>query len=188
MQNNANTTLLESKLKRLKISFSKKNGKIIIAQSKADYTILVGLIIFPIIAGIAVLGFLFPVDSVIRESHSRKVIAGSIVLVSIGIANIIRMMTKSKANKITKVLADKEIILNTKETSKRFDANNIKHFKYTTKQMDQEIYYGDLFLVDVQNNQHRILGFDGDTEQYLVDDMEWFSKYFEQHVQLKTQE
>ncbi|EDP95108.1 hypothetical protein U8527_12905 [Kordia algicida OT-1] len=187
MQQNVNTTLLESKLKRLKISFSKKNDKIIIAQSNTDYTILLGLIFLPIIAGIAILGFLFPIDSVIRESHSRKVIVASILFISFGITNIIRMRSKSKANKLTKVLGHKEIILNTKEASKRFDTNNIKHFDYTIKKLDEQTYSGNLFLVDTQQNKHLILGFDAETEQYLIDDLKWFSNYFSAHVQLNTQ-
>mgnify|MGYP003683670345 CR=1 FL=1 len=184
MQQNANTILLESKLKRLKISFSKENGKIVISKPTNDYTTLLGLIVFPILCGIAILGFLLPSDSVIRESHSRKVIAVSIILISIGIANIVRMRGKLKANKLNKVLGHKEITLNTKEVSKRFDASNVKHFDYTLKQLDNETYNGNLFLVDSQNNRHLILGFDGDTEQYVTDDLKWFSNYFSEHIQL----
>ena len=48
------TSILECKLKRHKISYSNENGKIIIGKPKIDYGTLIGLIAFPIIAGIGI--------------------------------------------------------------------------------------------------------------------------------------
>lgn len=182
--NNSNTFLLESKLKRLKISYSNKNGKIIIAQSKIDYTVLLGLIFFPLFIGIATLIFFLISSPELREAHNGKIFGVIIFLFSIGIVNIGRMLTKIKANKTSKILGYKEINVKTKETSQRFDSQNIKNFEYTMKQLDKEIYHGSLFLVDTENQKHLILGFDGENEQYLSDDLQWFSDYFEKHVQL----
>ena len=49
-----NTSILESKLKRHKISYSNENGKIIIGKPKTDYGTLIGLVALPIVAGIGI--------------------------------------------------------------------------------------------------------------------------------------
>ena len=50
--------VLEQKLKRLKISYTNENKKIIIGKSKVDYFMLLGLIILPLLSFFVVLFFL----------------------------------------------------------------------------------------------------------------------------------
>ncbi|MFK7749268.1 MAG: hypothetical protein AB8B65_12805 [Kordia sp.] len=184
--NNSDTFLLESKLKRLKISFSKKNGKIIIWQAKLDYTILIGLILFPLLVAIAGIVFLF-VEDIGLDASARKKIIGVIIFVgAIAMTNCFRMFLKFKSNKATKVLGYKEIIIKNKDTSIRFDAATIDKFTFTINEVSEENYRGSLFLVDTKAQEHLLLGFDSESEQYIIDDLKWFSNYFEQHVQLNS--
>jgi len=177
---------LESKLKRLKISFSKENGRIIIGKSKIDYTILIGLIIFPILVTVGALLFYQISEPEVKEAYDTKIFGFIIFIFSIAVVNIVRMSTKMKANKTLKILGDNYISLKTKEASQRFDIENIIDFKYTMKELENEIFHGNLFLIDAQNQKHLILGFDGENEQYLSDDLQWFSDYLKKHVQLAT--
>lgn len=186
MTNNSDTFLLESKLKRLKISFTKMNGKVAIGKSKVDYTQLFGLIILPIILGFAASVFLITSAPEFRESYSGKVFGGIFLFFSIGVVNILRMMAKIKANKTLKILDYKTIIIKTKEASKRFDANNTKDFNHTIKKVDKETYQGNLFLVDNTSQKHLILGFDDENEHYVLDDLTWFADYFKTHIQIIT--
>ncbi|QHI34843.1 hypothetical protein IMCC3317_01880 [Kordia antarctica] len=183
MTNNSNTFLLESKLKRLKISFAKVNGKITIGKPKVDYTQLFGLIILPIFLGLAASIFLITSAPEFRESYSGKIFGGIVLFFSIGVINILRILAKMKANKELKILEYKTIIIKTKEVSKRFDANNTKDFEYTIKKVDKETYEGKLFLIDTTSQKHLILGFDDENEQYVTDDLSWFSDYFKKHLQ-----
>lgn len=188
MQDEKNIALLEAKLKRLKIGFSKENGKIIIAQAKRDYTTLIGLIFFPILLGICGLLYLIYGDTGASIFENKKVLFICIFLIVIGVGNIMRILIKMQANKATKVLSYKEIKINSKDASIRFDANNIKKFDYTVEHVEEESYYGKLFLIDNKNQQHLILGFDDESEQYVTDDLKWLSNYFTEHVALKTLE
>ncbi|WP_420573208.1 hypothetical protein [Kordia sp.] len=187
MQDENNIALLEAKLKRLKISFSKENGKIIIAQATRDYTTLIGLVFFPLFIGISGLLFLIFGD-IGGILGNKKILSICIFLFIIGIGNIIRMFTKIKTNKATKVLSYKEIKINDKNSSNRFDANTIKKFEYSVDHIEKETYHGKLFLIDRENQQHLLLGFDGESEQYVTDDLKWLANYFTAHVQLTIPE
>ncbi|AXG71238.1 hypothetical protein KORDIASMS9_03495 [Kordia sp. SMS9] len=182
----SDTFLLESKLKRLKISFSKENGKIMISQAKRDYVILIGLVFFPLLFGICATVFLIVGDGEIYLQHFKKIIFFIVFFYTLGIGSLFRILIKHKENKDIKILGYKEIILKTKETSTRFDAHTIDFFDYTVEKMEEEVYHGTLYLIDTNQNEHLLMGFDAETEQYVTDDLQWFVNYFEQHVQLNS--
>ena len=176
------TSLLESKLKRLKISFAKENGKIIISGAKRDYTVLLGLIFFPIFAALCAIVFLISSRTEFNDTYGRKIIILIIFLLTIGVGGIIRLLSKIRANKNTKILGYKEIILKNKETSTRFDSNSIKGFNYEIKEFSNEIYQGSLYLITTSQEKHLLLGFEGETEQFLTDDLKWFVNFFEKYL------
>lgn len=182
--NNTSTFLLESKLKRLKISFAKENGNIVIGKSKIDLVALIVLIFFPIALATGAIVFMSTSELDFSGSGGGKIWALIIFLFAVGIVNGFRLMNKSKANKLRKILGHKTIKIQTKETILSFDANNIKDFEHTITQVDNEIFAGNLFLVDTNNNKHLLLGFDDENEQYVLDDLFWFSDYFKKHVEL----
>ncbi|WP_298425825.1 hypothetical protein [uncultured Kordia sp.] len=182
----SSTFLLESKLKRLKISFSKENGKIIIGKSKVDYMVLFGFIILPIIIGIAAIIFINITTFEIALRAENKVIGVSVALLIVGVINIFRMLSKKKANQNKKILEDNVIKIIEDEQVQRFEASNISDFEYATKQLEDESFEAKLFLVDTKHQKHLILGFDGENEQYVLDDVFWFIDYFKKHLGLQT--
>ena len=191
MQQNSDTFILESKLKRLKIAFSKENGRLVIAQARRDYTLTLGLIFFPLLFGIAGVVFVILNDFTTSLRAKNYVVTASLGLIVFGIYNITRFFKKSQANKNAKILGDKEIIIRGKENSRRFDAHTIHKFEYKMHDSENRIdednpIYGEVFLVDTNNEKHLLLGFYGETEQYLLDDLKWFTAYFEKHVGMVT--
>ncbi|MGH1384634.1 hypothetical protein [Kordia sp.] len=185
------TILLESKLKRLRISFSKENGKIIISQAKMNYVVLIFLIILPILLGIGLTSFFFFEEINIFEFSGTKTILLIGGMFFTAFANLYRMRIKQKINKATKILGYKYITLTTKDQSVRFDAHTIEAFEYIVEEGEgdddeNKMYHGTLFLVDTKQQKHLLIGFDAESEQYLIDDLKWFKTYFEKHVQLNS--
>jgi hypothetical protein len=145
---------------------------------------LIVLVFFPIALAICAGVFLMTSELDFSGSNSGKIWGIMLFLCAVGIVNGFRMLNKSKANKMRKILGHKTIKIQTKETILNFDANNIKDFEHTLVRTDNEIFAGNLFLVDTNNIKHLILGFDDDNEQYVLDDLFWFSDFFKKHVEL----
>lgn len=181
-----NTTILESKLKRHKISYSKENEKIIIGKPRIDYITLLGLVALPIIGGIGICLLLLSNDFEIFRRHSVKVIAGIVFLFGTGFFNLSRVKSKRKANDNLKILEDRTIKIKNQNKEYAFDKRNIRFFEYLTQQVNDEIYNGKLYLVDGDDEKHSILGFDDENEKYVIDDLIWFSEYFTNYVKLEN--
>ncbi|WP_430413144.1 hypothetical protein [Kordia sp.] len=184
--NNSSTFLLESKLKRLKISFSKENGKIIISNAKLDLTVLFGLVFLPLIVAVGIGMFFITSVANYSERIDIKILATLVFLVGIAIVNGLRIMSKLKANKNRKVLDDKGITIVENDQIQRFDATNVKDFEYMTKKLDNEIFEGKVFLIATNNQKHLVLGLDEESEHYLLDDLFWFIDYFKKHIEIET--
>ena len=176
-----NTSILESKLKRHKISYSKENGKIIIGKAKTDYGTLIGLAILPIIAALGICSFI-----ILNNGEFRvKIIAGIIFLFGVGFFNLSRIRTKKESNDNLKTLDNKVIKVKNDFGEYIFDSKNIKDFEYSAEQIDDETYEGNLYLIDNEERKHQILGFDDENEKYVLNDLKWFSEYLINHVELK---
>lgn len=175
------TSILESKLKRQKISYSNENGKIIIGKSKTDYTTLIGLVILPIITALGICLFILINNIELRG----KIIAGIIFLFGTGFFNYSRIRAKKQSNENLKTLDYRVIKIKNDFGEYVFDSKNIKNFEYSAKQIDEEIYEGHLYLIDKEERKHLILGFDDENEKYVLNDLKWFSEYLINHVELK---
>lgn len=180
---NTSTFLLESKLKRLKISFSKENGKIVISNAKLDLLVLFLLVFFPFVLAVCTSLFLIISTAEFSGKVELKIIGLIVFFLSVAIVNGLRIRSKLKANKNRKILDHKIIKIIENEQVMRFEASNVKDFEYTTKQLDKEIYEGKLFLIDTNNQKHLLLGFDDENEQYVLDDLYWFIDYFKKHLE-----
>lgn len=180
--NSNDTFLLEAKLKRLKISFSKENGKIIIGKAKFDAIYVFGLIAFPVVSAIAAIIFLQVIELDLRQQMGEKVYLGIFFLFFVGIVSFFRYRKKIKDNQTTKILGYKEIIIKTKEDSRRFDAFAIDKFEYSVQETGKESCHARLFLIDSYQDAHLLLGFDAENEQYAIDDLQWFANYFESYL------
>ena len=179
------TSILESKLKRHKISYAYENGKIIIGKSKIDYATLIGLVAFPIIAGIGICLLLILNNIEFIGSNRGKIIAGILFLFGTGFFNLSRTITKKQANDNLKTLDLKTIKVKNEFGQYNFDSNNIKNFEYSVAEINQETFEGNLYLIDKEDRKHQILGFDDENEKYVLDDLKWFSQYLMNHVELK---
>ena len=181
-----NTTVLESKLKRHKITYSNENGTIIIGKPQADYFTLIGLIILPGLIAIGVAIFMFIINPHIIGGHSFKVITGITLLFGMSSFNYSRMKNKKKTNKHLKQLDPKMITITNDSASTSFNAKNIQDFSFISQQINDDTYEGKLYLVDTEGKQHLILGFDDENEKYVLNDLKWFSGYFKDHVELPS--
>ncbi|MCX7549962.1 hypothetical protein [Xanthomarina sp. F2636L] len=176
-----NTSILESKLKRHKISYSNENGKIIIGKSKTDYGTLIGLVILPIVAALGICLFML-----INNAEFRgKIIAGIIFLFGTGFFSYSRIRSKKQSNDNLKKLEHKVIKIKNDFGEYIFDSRNIKDFEYFAEQIAEETYEGNLYLIDTEERKHQILGFDDENEKYVLNDLKWFSEYLMNHVGLK---
>jgi hypothetical protein len=182
--NNANTSILESKLKRHKIVHTNQNGTIIIGKPKTDYLTLIGLVAFPIIAAIGISTLLIQDNFEFIGGNIRKIIAVIVLLFGAGIFNFSRVKSKKQSNENLKIL-DQNVIKVESEIGKyTFDSKSIKEFEYSVIQISEEIYEGNLYLIDTSNRKHQILGFDDDNEKYVLNDLKWFSEYLTKHTEL----
>lgn len=182
-----NSSILESKLKRHKISFSHDNGKLIIGKPSTNYTILIGLIILPILAGIGICIYIFLNDFAFAGRNLGKVIAALVLLFGTGFFNLSRVNAKKLSNNNLKTLEEKVINVKNEFGEYVFDSQNIKGFEYHTHQVDQETFEGNLFLVDMKDRKHQILGFDDENEQYAINDLKWFMQYLQNHLGLENE-
>ncbi|NRD22731.1 hypothetical protein HNV10_05735 [Winogradskyella litoriviva] len=181
---NPNTTILESKLKRHKISYVSENGTIIIGKSKTDYTIVLGLIIFPLIAALCITAFLIWDNFDFFGANRGKIIVGIIFLFGTAFFNFSRIQSKKDSNNNLKTLLPKVIKIKNEFGDYNFDSNNIKAFSYNAKEINEDLYEGTLYLVDTNNQEHQILGFDDDNEKYVLNDLKWFSEYLTKHTEM----
>ena len=181
-----NTSILESKLKRHKISYTNKNGKIIIGKPKTDYGTLIGLVTLPIVAGIGICLFMILNNMEFLGLNNGKIIVGIIFLFGTGFYNLSRIRTKKQSNNNLKTLNPKEIEVKNEFGKYSFDSKNIKYFEFSSEQIDAETYEGNLFLIDNEDRKHQILGFDDENEKYVMNDLKWFSEFLMNHVDIKT--
>lgn len=181
-----NTTILESKLKRHKISYFKEDGKVIIGKPKTDYLTIIGLIAFPVFAGIGIIiiSHLNSID-LLKTSLGIKILVATIILFGIEFLNYFRLKIKNQINDGLKTLEYKSITLTNEFEEFMFDSTNIKDFAYSTQQIDEENYVGNLYLIDNEEKNHQILGFIDEKEIYVLNDLKWFSNYLMKHVEIK---
>ena len=176
-----NTSILESKLKRYKISYSNENGKIVIGKPKTDYGTLIGLVILPVVLALGICLFMF----INNVEFRGKIIAGIIFLFGTGFFSYSRIKAKKQSNENLKTLDHKVIKIKNDFGEYTFDSKNIKDFEYFAEQIDEETYEGNLYLIDKEERKHQILGFDDENEKYVLNDLRWFSEYLINHVELK---
>lgn len=172
--------VLEQKLKRLKISYTNENGKIVIGKPKVDYFVVLGLVVLPAIASLVTLWFILTYDV-----YKGKVFALFLFLVSTSFFYLNRTFSKKKNNDTVKRLMNNSIVIQSKTGQRRFDSHNINEFNYSIREISEDTLEGVLYLIDTDGNHHRILGFDDENEQYLQNDLKWFVDYFLQYTQIK---
>jgi len=179
------TLVLESKLKRHKISYTIEDGKIIIGKPKTDFATLIGLVILPFALGIGICILLILNNVEFIGANSGKIIAGLILLFGAGFFNLSRMRAKKQSNDTLKILYQNTIKIINTLGQHEFNAQNTMEFKYTAQRINEETVEGNLFVVDQNGIQHQILGFDDENEKYVDDDLKWFSAFLSEYLKLE---
>lgn len=172
------TFILESKLKRLKISYAKEKGRISIGKPQRNYLVIVGLIIVPLFAGFGIAIMVYFNESDLIARNLIKIIAGIIFLFGTAFFNFSRITRKKEANQSLKILENNTIKINTEFGISIFDAKNTNDFVFTVAEIDEETFEGNLYLVDKDAGTYQILGFDDENEKYVLNDLKWFSEFF----------
>ncbi|MFY0603464.1 MAG: hypothetical protein JXQ93_05910 [Flavobacteriaceae bacterium] len=174
------TLLLELKLKRLKISFKKEGGELIIGKAKTDITILFFLILLPFSISLFIIFYSLASGVIIG-----KLYIAAVVLFIFSTFNFRRIRIKKEANNSTKTLTNSTLKITIEKVTKTFDFNNILKFSFTIKEINKDIFEGKLFLKDNDNNSYEILGFDDDNERLVQNDLIWFIEFFKEYLQIK---
>jgi hypothetical protein len=178
------TIILESKLKRHKISFSKAGREIIIGRAKKDLVDYIGLVIIPLVFGIGVVPFyLSQVDGIGPEIV--HISAAAIFFIGIGSFNLMKRKRKRLANAFTKVFKDNKIIILTPEENYHLDKNTIKDIGVSNRPLGKKNHEGNLFVIDSKNRYHHILGFNDENEKYVEDDLKCFAEFILIHIGIK---
>ena len=176
--------ILQLKLKRLKIKYFEKNGKIIIGKPKLDLFNFFGLIIFPFVAGVVLL-IVFGGNIIEIEIGRGKLIAVLIFLFATAIFNFSRMGSKWGNNSSTKTLINNSIKIKNEKQEVTFNSENVQKLTVEITEIREDLYEGTINLLDLNNQKHIILGFDDENEKYLLNDLNWFEDYFSKYLKLK---
>jgi hypothetical protein len=176
--------ILQLKLKRLKIKYFEKNGRIVIGKPKFDFVNFFGLILFPFAVGITLL-ILFGGNIINFEIGRGKLIVGLIFLFGTAIFNFSRMGSKWGNNSSTKTLINNSIKIKGENQEITFNSESVQEISVEITEIREDLYEGTLSLVDLNDQKHIILGFDDENEQYLMNDLNWFADYFSKYLKLK---
>ena len=176
--------ILQLKLKRLKIKYFEKNGKIIIEKPKLDLFNFLGLIIFPFVAGVVLL-IVFGGNIIEIEIGRGKLIAVLIFSFATAIFNFSRMGSKWGNNSSTKTLINNSIKIKNEKQEVTFNSENVQKLTVEITEIREDLYEGTINLLDLNNQKHIILGFDDENEKYLLNDLNWFEDYFSKYLKLE---
>lgn len=179
-----NISILESKLNRHKISFSKENGEIIIGKAKRDIVDYFGLGIVPVLIGIGIIVF-FIINIKNLRIGIFQMSGAALFLIGIGVSNLRKYKRKKLANTFPKIFKENKIIVRTPLEDYKLDASTIMEIRVTNKLLDNETYEGNLFIIDNNNGLHHILRFHDESEKYVQDDLKWFEDFILTQTGLK---
>ncbi len=175
-----NTSLLELKLKRLKISFRKEGNKLIIGKAKTDMTTLIFLVLIPLALCIFILLFSLSIGLTFGKAYLF-----SILLFLFAAFNFKRIGIKKEANRNVKTFVNNTLKITENGKVKTYYANSIDRFTFSVKEIRKDIFEGRLYFIDTNNNTHQILGFDDDSEQLVQNDLIWLMDFFKAYLKMK---
>jgi hypothetical protein len=59
----------------------------------------------------------------------------------------------------------------------RLTHSTIKDYQISVQQVSEDIFEGNLAIVDNENRVHQVIGMEDEKEQYVLDDLKWFSNF-----------
>jgi hypothetical protein len=173
-----NFQLLQSKLKRHKISCIKEGQRIIIGKSKIDMTTLLGLVILPIVFSLGLVYMFFAIDSELVIQNTFKILIAIVSLMITALFYLKRIVIKYKSNRSIKVLFNNQLKIN----DLSFSSHNINHIYFKVREEKDELQ-GQLYILDKNDIQYLILEIDGNDEP-IANDLTWILNYIETYLNL----
>ncbi|HLV92052.1 MAG TPA: hypothetical protein VKX34_02930 [Aequorivita sp.] len=181
--NKSSLNLLESKLKRYKISYRNEKGTIKIGTSRIDYPTLIGLVILPIAGAVGII-LLLCWNKTLSETYPIKTSLIAIFLLSGGLFYLRRIKKNKAANNSLKILENNIIKIKSKKGEFLFNSNSIKDFECSIDQLRVDLFEGNLYLIDFNDEKHQLLGIRGEDSKYILNDLKWFSEFFINYINI----
>jgi hypothetical protein len=180
--------VLEAKLKRHKISYSIDGDKINLGKIKPDYITLFGYILLPLIAALGLIIFSILNNIDLFSGNGLKVTAGILMLSGFGVFNINKQKYKSDSNADIKIIGSNSVLFKNEFGSHEFKSNEIKDFIMQVEELNEEVYLGSLILLDNIDREFVIFAIEDESQQYVVNDLKWFSNFFIKKLKVKWDE
>ena len=175
--------ILQSKLKRNKISCSIEGQRIIIGKAKVDMVTFIGLVILPLVVT-SILVYLLSRNNEIVNANVMKIIIGIIFLVGTSLFYLKRMVLKHKSNKGLKTLYNNRVTIETKNSTISLGSDNIKNIIVQVEEFKEDFYLGRLVILSKDSNEYILFEFEDEGESSLINDLEWLGNYFIKYLKL----
>lgn len=182
--NKSSLDLLESKLRRYKISYSNEKGSIKIGTSRIDYPTLIGLVILPIAGFISILLLLFWNKPLVETYLINKTSLVAMILLSGGLFYLRGIRKNKAANNSLKILENNTIKIQSKKGEFLFNTNDVKDFEISIDLLKDNVFEGSLYLIDFNDKKHQLLGISGEKSSYILNDLKWFAEFFIDHINI----
>ena len=174
--------VLESKLKRHRISYFFEKDSLIIGKAKNDYLTIIGFIILPFIGGVSLILLFYVFKTFGNPSFSGKIIFIVIALLLVSGYNFLKIKFKKQTNNISKEFKNNKIIISYESDPFEITKENTLTIGHRKDKLTEEIYRGFVAIIDRNKDEHIILGIDDVNPQYLENDLHWFSTYIAKHL------
>ncbi|MFY0629746.1 MAG: hypothetical protein JXR05_05150 [Flavobacteriaceae bacterium] len=175
--------ILQSKLKRNKISCKIEGQRVIIGKAKIDTATFLGLVILPFIVT-AILVYLVSRNNELVRLNFGKIIFGIIFLVGTSLFYLKRMVLKHKSNKGFKILYNNRLTIETKNNTVNLGADTIENITVQIEELKDDFYLGRLIILSKDSNEYTLFEFEDETQSLLINDLEWLSNYFVHYLKL----
>ncbi len=179
-----NKTVLKSKLKRHKITYTFTDELLVLGKAKNEYLTIIGFIILPSLGAISLI-LLFYVFAVFDGSViSGYMFFAIVMLFGISGYNFSKVTSKKKTNRERKIIGNKAITIENSRHSFTFTKHNTIQISCVMNKINETIYHGQVFLVDNEHHRITILGLDDEDERYLENDLKWFANFITSQLEI----
>lgn len=184
--------LFEQKLKRHKVNFVKQDQRIIIKKANIDVQQLLIYFTMPLILGSSIVigvilfiifyGIYLPK---IRILYGLAFLSG-FALIGFAYSSLLRIRKKKQENHASKILFNRKLTIETKQSGTTYDAENVLTIKNSIEIHGDNILMGNVFLIDKDGKKVTIISLEGFKSNHLRDDLVWIENFFKNYLALKS--
>ncbi len=176
--------LLSLKLKRHKIGFQIRGNTVIIKGNKLDYSVLFIQIILPFLGLIAIFFSKGLLGMSFFEAFKLKGILFALFIAAYIFINSVRIYHKKVTNTNEKVFANESLIIKKGQLKKILFRSDIANFGYDISELDDDIYLGNLYIIDKEDYIYLLFGIEDESEKFIKNDIIWFLNFFIKYFNL----